>query len=224
MQTLHENPVKISFTAQQIIAGLKEEKDDNNRRIFQNLFYSKYVNYIYKGATNLCRNFPEPEELAKDITQEAFIKAFEKIQSFNLSKEADERKHEYMIKAWMGRIANNCFLKLYAKRKNEVYENEEGYLDANDEQYDMFQSLFGETQLEVLSVNRIRLQEALNSLKEEHRHILLTYAREGCINSTQHLSDAAMEYLCKTHDTNSDYIRQIKHRSLKNIKKQLFQE
>ncbi len=217
----HLNPMESSFSDLQIIEGLKNDNDLKELRQFQNLFFHKFKGYIYKVAIHRCLNFHDPQELATDITQETFINAFRKIKDFDLSKETDPNKHEVVIKAWLGRIANNCFNKEYAKRKNEVYLDDLKTKPV-EESFDLFESLYGDDPIEIPSEFRIKLQNAMNLLTEEQKHIVLTYAGEGCINSKQHLSTEAMNFLCKTHSTSSDNIRQIKKRALDKIKKNCF--
>lgn len=218
----NNNIPDVDFSDEEILDGIKGENNGNKQRYFQNLFYKKYVKYIYKGATIMCRNFPEPEELAKDITQETFTNAFLHIKTFNLSNEKNKNNHQFIIKAWLGRISNNCFLKLYAKRKNEVYENDSDFQLNMIDNSKLFESLFDGDKTEIPNEYRMKLQVALNNIKEEHKLIIFTYAIEDCINNNRHLSDSAMEYLCKTLDTNAENIRQIKKRTLDKIKKFCF--
>jgi RNA polymerase sigma factor (sigma-70 family) len=220
--TLQSNQQKISFSALQLVEGLRCEGDSKSIRLFQNQFFQNYKGYIYKVAIQRCVCFHDPQQFAIDIVQQTFINAFQKIKNFNLSKEPNQEKHEVIIKAWLGRIANNCFNKEYAKRKNYLFlddlkiKPEEGH-------YDIFESLYGVEPIEVPSQFRIKLNEAMKFLTEEQKHILLTYAGEGCINSNQHLSQEAMLSLCKIYDTSSANIRQIKKRTLDKVKKHCFQ-
>jgi len=71
----------------------------------------------------------------------------------------------------------------------------------------------------------MKLQEALNLLSEKEKHILLTYADEGCIetNRRQKISDSTLQYLCEYYNTTTDAIKQCKKRALDKIKKQCFE-
>ncbi|MDP2174944.1 MAG: hypothetical protein Q8K70_03435 [Bacteroidota bacterium] len=161
--------------------------------------------------------------MATDITQQTFINAFRKIKDFDLSRESNNSKHEYLIKAWLGTIANNCFNKEYAKRKDHVYLDD---LKSRPEEgeYDMFESLYGDEPIEVPNMFRSKLREAMKGLTEIQNHVIEVYASEGCIHDDKKkLSKEAMNILCKTHDTSSDNIRQIKKRALDKIKKYSFQ-
>jgi RNA polymerase sigma factor (sigma-70 family) len=213
--------MKTSFTDLQIIVGLKDDEDLKKVRLLQHEFFHKYKGYIYKVAIHRCVNFHDPQELATDITQETFINAFRRIKEFDLSKEPDPLKHEVVIKAWLGKIANNCFNKEFAVRKSVVFLDD---LKTKPVQEDngLFESLYSDEPIEIPSEFRLKLQNAMNTLTEIQKHVILIYAEEGCINSKLHLSNVAINYLCKTYDTSPDNIRQIKKRALDKIKKYCF--
>lgn len=216
-------PMKINFTDQQIVDGFKDDDDLKKLRLFQHQFFHKFKGYIYKIAIQRCISFPDSQEMATDITQQTFINAFTKIKDFDLSREPDNSKHEYLIKAWLGTIANNCFNKEYAKRKDHVYLDD---LKSRPEEgeYDMFENLYGDDPIEIPNQFRSILREAMKGLTEIQRHVIEVYAGEGCINDEKKkLSKEAMNILCKTHETSSDNIRQIKKRALDKIKKYCFQ-
>lgn len=260
--TLHLQPVITNHTCQQLVDGLKEAKDENQLRFFENLFYKKHVNYIYHVAINKCRNFSDAEDLAKDITQETFINAFKAIKKFSFSTDAPVTQHGNILKAWLGKIGNNCFLKVYKNRKKEIsidddaividnmfcplcsellleeeslyvcsrghYKTERSIqvqaqeLPEDFNTFNLFDSLYGEPDVEVTNEFRNKLQHVIITIKEDHMHILMTYVAEGCINSTRHLSPEAMDTLCKTFDTSPENIRQIKKRTLDKIKSHCF--
>jgi len=219
--TTQTKPIEINFTDQQIVDGLKDD-DLKKLKLFQRYFFDKFKGYIYKIAIQRCLSFHDSQEMATDITQQTFINAFRKIPDFDLSRELDTSKHEYLIKAWLGKIANNCFNKEYAKRKDFVYLDD---LESKPEEkeYDLFESLYGEEPVEVPNMFRTKLREAIQKLTDIQRHVIEVYAGEGCLdNNRKKLSKKAMNFLCKTHDARPDNIRQIKFRALKKLKKNCF--
>ncbi|HRN72629.1 MAG TPA: sigma-70 family RNA polymerase sigma factor [Ginsengibacter sp.] len=211
-------PMKINLTVQQIVDGLKEDDDLKRLRLFQHQFFHKFKGYIYKIAIHRCLSFHDSQEMATDITQQTFINAFRKIKDFDLSKEPDQSKHEVIIKAWLGTIANNCFNKEYTKRKAQVYLDD---LKSKPEvgEYDMFESLYGDEPIEIPNEFRSKLRQAMMQLTDVQRHVIEIYAGEDCINSTKKLSPEKLNYLCKIFETSSDNIRQTKKRALDKIKK-----
>lgn len=74
--------------------------------------YSQYFDDIYKYALALCHN----EEIAKDITQETFIKALKGINSF---------KGNCQLRVWLCQIAKNHYFSMYKKMKYKQELEEE---------------------------------------------------------------------------------------------------
>jgi len=66
--------------------------------------YSHYFMNVYKYSYSLAKN----EKIAEDITQETFLKAIQKIESF---------KHNCSMEAWLCLIAKNTYYDLYRKNK-----------------------------------------------------------------------------------------------------------
>lgn len=198
----------------EIMEGLKYTSDQRELKLYENEFYSRYVSYVFKVAMGVCRNFRGSEDLARDVTQETFIKAFAAVKKFKLTE--DPRSSASKIKAWLGKIANNVFLKLYPQLVNTQFDIES--LQLKEPSYEIFEDMFDPVEEIHLSEYAILFNDAMNLLKEIDKHIILTYAEENCLNSTQHLSDSAMKILCETYKTTSDNIRQRKHRAYKKIK------
>jgi RNA polymerase sigma factor (sigma-70 family) len=221
--TTQTQPVKINISELQIVEGLKDDKDSKQLQLLQYQFFNAFKGYIYKIAIKRCLSFYDSQEMATDITQQTFINAFGKINGFDLSREQDASKHILLIKAWLGKIANNCFNKEYAKRKNQVYLDDLNYRP-DDGEFDMFENLYGGELIEVPNLFRAKLRDAMKGLTDIQRHVIEVYASEGCINDNKKkLSQAAMEFLCTTHETSSDNVRQIKKRTLDKIKKYCLQ-
>lgn len=258
MRTLLQvKPMKISLTDQQIIEGLKDSIEEETHRILQAAFYNKYSGYVYKVALTKCRNFSDPEDLAKDILQETFKNAIKALRKFSLPPSAPVEDHPNIMKAWLGRIGNNCFNKVYEKRLNEItYETstldideiicpicsdalvedagkmkcEKGHykikkskniaqpLPEDSNSFDLFESLYRDGDQEIPNVFRQKLQAAMNALDERQKHILLTYANEGCLGTKMHIRDSTLNELCRIHNTTSDNIKHIKNRALAKIK------
>ncbi len=186
------------------------------RQIAQTIIYDKFVGYIYKTAIQVCSNFEDSEHIAADITQQTFIKAFEKLATFSFKGEKEHVIQERLMKAWLGKIANTFFLKEYSRRKNSNIVLEDEF------ERELYENLFyddtDENEEEIPNEYKIKLGEALTLLTEEQRFILFAYAREGCIGAKIHLSANTLKHLSDTFNTTSENIRQIKKRSLDKIK------
>ena len=69
--------------------------------------YIQHFKYVYKYVLSLCRN----ETVAEDISQAAFLKAFENIDSFN---------GKCKIQVWLCQIAKNTFITYYESAKKHA--------------------------------------------------------------------------------------------------------
>ena len=68
----------------------------------------KYKNSVYNLVYRMVRDVQE----AEDLTQEAFIKAFNSLTSFN---------EEYAFSTWLYKIATNNCIDFFRKRKLQTY-------------------------------------------------------------------------------------------------------
>jgi RNA polymerase sigma factor (sigma-70 family) len=216
LETLHETTPFKKLTENEVVAGLKVSENEKELKFFQYEFYNRFAPYIYKVGCQKCRNFQDSEMMAREILQLTFIKAYKSIGRFTFPEGVEPGKCKLIIKAWLGKIANNEFLKEIGKRVNETIDFDS--LGIPEPSYDPFAVLLNDNPVEVPNEFRMKLQEAMNELSEQDKHIILTYAGEGCINSTKHLSSAAMNYLCEHYQTTSEAIRQRKKRALDKIK------
>jgi len=79
---------------------------ENNRKS-QEILYRRYARAMY----NLCRIYESDRENAKDILQEAFIKIFRNIGSFDSTGS---------LKSWMKKIITNTAIDHYRKNNKET--------------------------------------------------------------------------------------------------------
>ncbi len=86
-------------------------------------FYERYVGFL----TAVCSRYVPDRAAVKDILQEVFVKAFDRIGSF-------EYRGEGSVKAWMHRIVVNDSLKFL--RANEKMKYVDDLPDVEDEQMD----------------------------------------------------------------------------------------
>jgi len=261
MTSIQPMTKEVSYSDQQLVDGANSSIK-TEQRYFQNAFYAKYVGHVYKGAVQKSRNFANPEEVAEELTQDTFTKACKLLSTFKFKKDTPVDEQGFIIKAWLGRISENCFKKIYAKSisvnlieknlketeevicplcceflledKNHFFCKKKHYKIRKeqisrvqpmndvvaDTTYvnDLFESLYEPLGVEIPNEFRAKLQEAMNSLSEKQKDILLRYANEGCLNSKQHLSDSSILELCTIYDTTSDSIKHIKNRALLKIK------
>ena len=205
-----------SVSDRDIVLGLKSSENETLITQYQYEFYRRYAPYIFKVAVQRCQIFADAQDFAKEITQLTFIKALKNVSNFTIAIGVDDVVFKRMLKAWLGRIANNNFNKLYAEYKNEEVELDT--VSTEEPVYDLFEELFDPVPEEQPSAVLSLLREAMEQLKEIDKHIIISYAGENCLYTTQHIRDSTMKILCETYNTTPDNIRQRKNRALKKIK------
>ncbi len=114
------------------------------------LLYDRYVEKIYRFL--YFRTLQK--ELSEDITSQVFLKAMDKIQSFNPSKGT--------FQAWLYQIARNLLIDEFRKRK--PIENIEAHYDIADNT-----DLENETQSKM---SNEALQELLKTLPDESQELI----------------------------------------------------
>jgi RNA polymerase sigma-70 factor (ECF subfamily) len=135
------------------------EKCKQNDRQAQMQLYNQYCNGMLIVALRFVKDTME----AEDIVQEAFIKAFSKLEHY---------KAEVSFGAWLKRIViNRCIDVLKAKRQ-QLIELEEHHLNVVDTDYEN----------EWLVEDDITIDEvkaAMERLPEKYKYVVLLYLVEG---------------------------------------------
>jgi RNA polymerase sigma factor (sigma-70 family) len=125
--------------------------------------YSRLIQAYQSRLYNFVRSMVQNEELAEDITQESFVKAY-----FNLNK----LKEPARFKSWLFRIANNNTLDYLRKKKLPVQDVDESvresYVDVGSPEAGAIE---GERSAHIWS--------ALAKLKPEQRNILVMCDIQG---------------------------------------------
>lgn len=191
-------------------------KDEKYQRLAQEEFFYRYRNYIYKVCLDRARYYKKGAELAEDISQDTFVKAFSNLPFVDFSEIVDNEKIKWNIKKWLVTVIKREFVNFFRKNLDEFnvslsIDDEKG-IDVSDEETDQSPPSFH------LSL----LLEALQELSEKERHILMTYFDYyDWQNPSRHLPDDIMTMLCETHSTNSDNIKHIKLRAIQKLHKKL---
>lgn len=209
----------------ELLETIQENGSAENLNYLQNQFFERFRGHVFKGANQRTRNFADSNDFAIDITQQTFISIFAYRKKIVFPPTASDKECTQIIKALLGRIANNHFNKEYAKRNEYKIDSLDDVIDLlPDMSFDLFESLYSDEIIEVPNGFKMKLQEALNSIKKERdKHIILEYAREGCLDTDEHLSQNKIDFLCKLYKTTSHNIRQVKKRTLDKIKLICFQ-
>lgn len=127
----------------------------------------KYKNSVYSLVLRMVRNSQE----AEDLTQEAFIKAFNSLASFN---------EEYAFSTWLYKIATNNCIDFFRKRKLQTYSLDKPiqYKDSEIQHEIPDPDLNPEKSIMATERNKL-IKEAINKLPEKyHRAIVLRHSEE----------------------------------------------
>lgn len=127
---------------------------------------NKYKNLVYTIMIKMVRN---PQE-AEDLTQEAFMKAFNSLASFN---------DEFAFSTWLMKIAtNNCidFLRKKKLRTTSIHEPIR-YKDDTFE-FEIPDNSAGPERLILQNERKQMLEAAINSLPERYRYVIVLRHKE----------------------------------------------
>ncbi|MDH5610280.1 MAG: sigma-70 family RNA polymerase sigma factor [Cyclobacteriaceae bacterium] len=132
------------------------EKSIAGNALAQEQLYHCYAKAMY----NICRRMMGDEEEAKDILQDAFIDAFDKLPSL---------REINTFSLWIKRIVVNKCINALRKRKLDTTELHDRY-DVGDEVQDDF---------EYTNYRASQIMEAVDHLPEGCRTVLALYLFEG---------------------------------------------
>ncbi|MEX0312574.1 MAG: RNA polymerase sigma factor [Allomuricauda sp.] len=132
------------------------EKCKANNRQAQLQLYRQYCDGMYGVAMRFLKN---PDD-AEDVLQEAFIKAFERIDQF---------KGEVTFGAWLKRIVINGSIDFLKSKHQKTVELNEGHIHVvDDDDWTVEEGISLET-----------IKEAIENLPEKYRYVVQLFLVEG---------------------------------------------
>ena len=149
--------------------------------------YLKYLDGIYRYIFFKVR---QDGEVAEDLAQEVFLKAFKKINGFN--------RREGTFKAWIYRIARNHTIDYFKKINGRIGLS----IEVVDKKENPEERLVIKSEYE-------RLIAAINKLTKVQRDVVILH----------HVNDLTNAEVAKLLMRNEEAIRAIKYRALKNLKR-----
>ncbi|OGB63777.1 MAG: RNA polymerase subunit sigma-24 [Caldithrix sp. RBG_13_44_9] len=138
-------------------------KGDN--KAFESLL-NKYRNLVFSIMLKMVRNKQE----AEDLTQEAFMKAFSSLATFN---------DEFAFSTWLMKIASNNCIDFLRKRKLKVYSIHEP-LQYKDEKIEIDIPDHEPTpERNLIQSERSRIiEDAINELPQRYRYVIILRHKE----------------------------------------------
>lgn len=151
--------------------------------------YLKYLEAIYRY---IYFRVNQEQEIAEDLTETVFFKAWENIKNF--------KEHKGTFKAWLYMIAKNTAIDLFRQPQKTVS------LDEN---------LIHETdniEEKLMKDHAIKdLNHALNFLTDEQREVI----------TLKYIEEVSNENIGKMLSKNEDAVRALQHRALEKLRKLL---
>ena len=135
------------------------EKCKQNDRQAQLKLYNQYCN----GMLVVAQRFVKDSMEAEDIVQEAFIRAFTKLEQY---------KAEVTFGAWLKRIVINKSIDLLKSKKQRLIDLEEVHLNVVDADYE-------NEWLVDDSITVDNVKEAIQQLPEKYKYVVMLYLIEG---------------------------------------------
>lgn len=144
---------------------LIEQALQGNEKAFESLL-KKYRNLVFSIMLKMVRNKQE----AEDLTQEAFMKAFSSLATFN---------DEFAFSTWLMKIASNNCIDFLRKRKLKTYSIHEpiNYKDEKIE-IDIPDHDAGPERMLIQSERSRMIEEAINELPERYRYVVILRHKE----------------------------------------------
>lgn len=189
--------------------AMKDDDRQEAERAFAE-FYNRYKNYLYTVVRNACKSWEMyGDELVQAVHENAFLKVYEKADSFMMIEDIAFARQELRMKSWLGAIAHREMLLLLRQFKEEKekidYHDDMTFLE-QPEEIDNSQSTE-----EILLV-----EKALKTLSDRDRHILITYMMFE--DGNKQLPKPEIQRLAEIWKVLPDNMRQIKKRSLAKVK------
>ena len=135
------------------------EQCKQNDRTAQLRLYNQYCDGMYVVAMRFVKDSME----AEDIVQEAFIKAFAKLNQYNA---------EVTFGAWLKRIVINRAIDCLKSKKQHLQDLDEVHLKVVDTSYEN-EWLVEDT----ITVDEVK--DAIERLPDKYRHVVMLYLVEG---------------------------------------------
>lgn len=151
----------------------------------------------YKAMYNTCLRIVNDPMEAEDIMQEAFLSAFEKIDTYS---------GNVSFGAWLKKIVVNRSLDALSKQK-EIFEDIGLHVEIKDESEDET------TNNEELDVKVEKIKEAINTLPDGYRIILSLYLLEGYDH------DEIAEIMSITSSSSRSQLSRAKQKLISDLKK-----
>lgn len=187
-----------------VMMSFREENEMEAQAAFR-IFYDRYKDFLWSLCYRVCQN---DEELAKDVFMNTMMAVYQNSHTYNVSKSK--------VTTWMSNIAKHEMFDLLDVLK-EKRIGEKTFVPLDDNL--VIPDIKDDTNIE--TPEKKALNEALQTLSEKERDVLLTYMMYQ--DGNKHLPDEVTKLLCERYGTTSVNLRKIKQRTLEKVKTHILQ-
>jgi RNA polymerase sigma factor (sigma-70 family) len=198
-------------------------------------FYRRYVEDLYKDISWCLKDIPQP--IGEDLTQDTMIQVHQEADTFREGDVSGEEAARRRTRAWLRKIAIHIHLSKLLQQRGVIIESLTQEDSEGDSQLstkgrrlspgelhreikDAEDEVSGSGNGDHTSLLMRLLCEALDSLTDMERCILMvTYEYHQYGQEHQRLPNAAVKEISETYNISHDYVRQLRKRAIKKIKK-----
>jgi RNA polymerase sigma factor (sigma-70 family) len=178
-------------------------------------FFNRVKDFLWGCCINTCKEFRKGYELASELFQETMCTAYENVEKFTFPQNINTSEQELRIKKWLSVIAKN--------KLREMIRNDKNYTNLDTDYFHYFFNKIDEElktcnddnsdELNLSSQDKKRkvLDDALSTLKEKEKDVLLTYFL--FYQPDKYLPESEIQVLCNRYKTTPENLRQIKRRA-----------
>lgn len=211
--------------------ALMTRKDDVAKEAWA-VFYQRYIGDLRRLV---CRVRGLPQASIDEMVQDTMVQAYHAAHTFCADDSLNDERARRRTLAWLGRMARNLYWSMLRQQRGVTVgglpeqENGDGSrlstkgrpLSAG-ELYREIQSsedrVAGEPSVDERTLRRWLLREALDTLSERERDIIIqTYEHHERGQKQQRLPEKVVTRLCETHGISPTYLRQIRKRAQEKI-------
>lgn len=187
-----------------VMMSFREENEMEAQVAFR-VFYDRHKDFLWNLCYRVCQY---DEELAKDVFMNTMMAVYQNSHTYNASKSK--------ITTWISNIAKHEMLDLLDVLK-EKRIGEKTFVSLDDNL--VVPDIKDNTNIE--TPEKKALDEALQTLSEKERDVLLTYMMYQ--DGNRHLPGEVTKFLCDRYGTTSVNLRKIKQRTLEKVKSHILQ-
>ncbi len=179
-------------------------------------FYQRHASWLYR---KICRTSAfgllNSGDAITDVVQETFFRAYKGAHTFEPHRVSDPHRQEGLVRGWLGGIANRVIADMLRRNSPAVVE-----MDQLERGWSRRPNLNPQSDPDSPIVKA--LQDELNNLSPLQRDILATAELYYQPETTyQRLPNGVAKQLAEKHGTTLDNIRQVRRRTMANLRRKL---